>query len=104
MNAAQKIEYLMENNNLSINELAEASDIDVSELENMQGDSYILSEALLEKMAIIFQVPLSFLQEDSVQESNSMNYLTRAIEKLSKNDHDELVQFAEFLQSVPKEG
>ncbi len=100
---SKKIKYLRENNGLSLNDLASALQIASPALEAIETGNTGIDERLLEKIALTLQVPLSYLLEHRVQESNNLNYLTRAMEKLSQNDHDELLQFAEFLQSVPKE-
>jgi transcriptional regulator with XRE-family HTH domain len=100
---SKKIKYLRENNGLSLDELAAALKIASPALEAIETGNAGVDQNLLEKIAHTLQVPLSYLSERRVQESDSLNYLTRAMEKLSQNDHDELLQFAEFLQSVPKE-
>ena len=101
---SKKIAYLRENNGLSMDDLAVALKIKISELEAIETGKAGADESLLEEISLILQVPLSYLLEQSVQNNDSLNYLTRAMEKLSHNDHDELLQFAEFLQSVPKDG
>lgn len=100
---SKKIRYLRENNGLSLDDLAAAIEIASPALEAIETGDTGIDQSLLEKIALTLQVPLSYLSDQRVQESNSLNYLTRAMEKLSQNDHDELLQFAEFLQSVSKE-
>ena len=86
-----------------MDDLATTLKIEVPELEAIETGNAEADETLLEKISLTLQVPLSYLLDHRVQDSASLNYLTRAMEKLSHNDHDELLQFAEFLQSVPKE-
>ncbi len=100
---SKKIKYLRENNGLSVDELAAALGIDPATIETIEAGNNEADETLLEQIALNLQVPLSYLLDHQVQDNNSLNYLTRAIEKLSHNDHDELLQFAELLQAAPKE-
>jgi len=100
---SKKIKYLRENNGLSVDELAAALKIDTSTLETIEAGNAEADENLLEQIALNLQVPLSYLLDHRVEDSNSLNYLTRAMEKLSHNDHDELLQFAELLQAAPRE-
>lgn len=100
---SKKIRYLRENNGLSVNDLASVLEIKPETLEAIESGNADADENLLENIALNLQVPLSYLLDHRVQDSNSLNYLTRAMEKLTQNDHDELLQFADFLQSASKE-
>lgn len=100
---SKKVRYLRENNGLSTDELATALGITISQLDEIEAGSTQADNSLLEKIALTLQVPLSYLVEQNMQDNASLSYLTRAMEKLSSNDHDQLLQFAEFLQSAPKE-
>ncbi|NOU20591.1 MAG: helix-turn-helix transcriptional regulator [Methyloglobulus sp.] len=100
---AKKIRYLRENNGFSTDDLATELKINSLDLEAIELGNKEADENLLERIALALRVPFSYLLEHRVQDNKSLNYLTRAIEKLSQNDHDELLQFAEFLRSVPKE-
>lgn len=100
---SKKIRYLRENNGLSVSDLAAVLQIEATALEAIEAGNAEADESLLENIALNLQVPLSYLLDHRIQDSNSLNYLTRAMEKLTQNDHDELLQFAELLQSAPKE-
>ena len=98
----QKIKYLRENNGLSIEDLAAATGVSASEIENIEEGNAEPQGKLLEMIAVKLQMPVSYFSRSNAVDQDSLNYLTRAMEKLSHSDHDELVQFAEFLQSVPE--
>ncbi len=100
---SKKIKYLRENKDLSISKLAAKLNVKPSEIEAIENGDVVADEDLLERIALNLQVPLSYLLGHRVQDGSSLNYLTRAMEKLTQNDHDELLQFAELLESTPQE-
>lgn len=99
---SSKIVYLRESNGISQEDFAASLSIDLVTLAAIE-EGTKPDEKLLEKMALLFQVPLSYLTNETPLDDKSLNHLTRAMEKLSKNDHNELLKFAEFLQSVPRD-
>jgi transcriptional regulator with XRE-family HTH domain len=101
---SERFSYLRENNGLSSEEVAAAVAVTPDNVEAWEtGNFDDLNKKTLETIAELFQVPFSYLTDCSVQEGDDVGYLTRAIESLSKNDHDEILKFTEFLQSVPRD-
>jgi transcriptional regulator with XRE-family HTH domain len=99
---SNKLKYLRENNDLTIENISAHVGIQPAQLQAIEaGSENLLTQALLEKFANLYQVPLSYIIDQSVKDDNSYSFLTRAVEKLSENDHGELIKFAEFLKSMP---
>ena len=96
---SKKIIYLRENNNISLEELSKSLGISVENLQEIESGKIVEDQKLLENISKVLQVPLSYLTEHQVVDDDSLNYLTRAMEKLSQDDHDELLQFTELLEA-----
>lgn len=101
---SEKLVYLRENNGLTVEEIAAHIGIQVKQLQDIEaGTGDFLNDQLIEKFSNVFQVPISYLTDCSVRNDNEYGFLARAIEKLSKNDHEELLKFAEFLKLSPRD-
>lgn len=100
---SRKLVYLRESNDLTVEQVASHLGIKSTELSALEmGNSSKFDQKLLEKIATIFQVPVSYITDETVKDDASYGFLARAMEKLSQNDHDEIVKFADFLKSTPR--
>lgn len=100
---AEKLIYLRENNALKIEDVASKTGVNVEVLNALEaGKQNPGSDKIIEKLATYYQVPVSYITSKSIEDDKSYDFLTRAMERISKNDHDEIVKFAEFLKFNPR--
>ena len=98
-----KVKYLCENHGFSENDLAEKYNIRLSDIEAVENSNLNDKEEIIKKLAAIFDLPINYFKLNENSSHDSIDYLTRAMKDLSENDHDELLKFSEFLESMPRE-
>ena len=96
----RKLNYLREGNDVTKMEVADSLDISYYHYNCLEDNVRSVDKKLAEKICLFYRMPISYLIEDNYDSCDkTLKALTHSIELLSKDDHDELVRFAEFLTS-----
>lgn len=98
----EKLREAREYLNVSQDEVAKKIGISRAAISLIESGQRRVEALELKEFALIYQRPISFFTGEEPKEkplSNEVEYLARAFEDLSDRDREELMRFAEFLQS-----
>ena len=94
----RRVAYIYQCNCATGGQVAKLLGISCKELIDKQKGKVEFTMPELEILAEKFQVPVSYFTQTFVKENELTSDLCKAMEKLTKNDHDEIIKFCEVLK------